>query len=88
MSSKPHASPLLSSLSPRPPLSPPRPARASRLTSPCLSLSPPRAAFFESKRLENEKELMKEVPNWQAGASVYKSRPYMAPMIVFGVNDR
>ena len=31
---------------------------------------------------------MKEVPNWQAGASVYKSRPYMAPMIVFGVNDR
>ena len=86
MSSKPHASPLLSSLSPRPPLSPPRGLRE-REAHLCLPVSN-RAAFFESKRLENEKELMKEVPNWQAGASVYKSRPYMAPMIVFGVNDR
>jgi len=44
-------------------------------------------AFFEAKRLESEEELMKDVPNWEAGATVYKTRPYMAPMTVFGIND-
>ena len=43
-----------------------------------------RAAFIKSKMLENEAELMKDVPNWEAGASVYKTR-YMSPMEVFGV---
>ena len=46
-----------------------------------------RTAFFEEKRNANEAELMKDVPNWEAGASVYKSRSYMAPMILFGVSD-
>ena len=36
--------------------------------------------------MENEAELMKDVPNWDAGASVYKTR-FMQPMQVFGVND-
>ena len=40
-------------------------------------------AFIEAKRVENEAELMKDVPNWEAGASVYKTR-YMNPMSVFG----
>ena len=44
-------------------------------------------AFIEAKRVENEAELMKDVPNWEAGASVYKSRDYMPAMTVFGVND-
>jgi len=43
-----------------------------------------KAAFIKSKMLENEAELMKDVPNWEAGASVYKTR-YMSPMEVFGV---
>ena len=43
-----------------------------------------RAAFIKSKMLENEAELMKDVPTWEAGASVYKTR-YMSPMEVFGV---
>jgi len=30
---------------------------------------------------------MKDVPNWEAGASTYNTRAYMAPMVVFGVND-
>ena len=30
---------------------------------------------------------MKDVPNWEAGASVYKTKDYMPPMTVFGVND-
>ena len=46
-----------------------------------------KAAFLDSKRVENEAELMKDVPNWEAGASVYKTRSYMAPMVVFGAND-
>ena len=46
-----------------------------------------KAAFLDSKRVENEAELMKDVPNWEAGASVYKTRSWMAPMTVFGVND-
>ena len=40
-------------------------------------------AFLQSKQLENEKELMKDVPNWEAGANVYNTR-YMNPMKVFG----
>ena len=46
-----------------------------------------KVAFYEEKRVENEAELMKDVPNWEAGASVYKTRPWMAPMTVFCVND-
>ena len=34
--------------------------------------------------LENEAELMKDVPDWEAGASVYKTR-FMSAMDVFGV---
>ena len=45
-----------------------------------------KAAFLDSKRVENEAELMKDVPNWEAGASVYKTR-WMRPMAVFGVED-
>lgn len=30
---------------------------------------------------------MKDVPGWEAGASVYKSGRYMSPMIVFGIHD-
>ena len=41
-------------------------------------------AFLQAKQLENEKELMKDVPNWEAGANVYKTR-YMNPMKVFGL---
>ncbi len=58
-----------------------------RATSPNPSSRTRRKAFFESKRLENEAELMKDVPNWEAGASTYNTRAYMAPMVVFGVND-
>ena len=43
-----------------------------------------RDAFIKSKMLENEAELMKGVPDWEAGASVYKTT-YMKPMDVFGV---
>lgn len=43
-----------------------------------------RAAFIKSKMLENEAELMKDVPDWEAGASVYKTR-FMSAMDVFGV---
>ena len=46
-----------------------------------------RNAFYEEKRLANEAELMKDVPGWEAGASVYKSGRYMKPMTVFGLND-
>ena len=46
-----------------------------------------RNAFFEAKRNENEAAIMKDVPNWEAGASVYKTRSWMKPMTVFGVND-
>ena len=46
-----------------------------------------KTAFFEAKRIENEAEIMKDVPNWEAGATVYKSRPWMAPMVIFGVSD-
>ena len=46
-----------------------------------------KAAFLDSKRVENEAELMKDVPKWEVGASVYKSGRYMPPMTVFGVND-
>ena len=42
-----------------------------------------RVAFVKSKMLANEQELMKDVPDWEAGASVYKTR-YMSPMDVFG----
>ena len=45
-----------------------------------------KAAFIKAKLVENEAELMKGVPNWEAGASVYKTT-YMAPMTVFGVNQ-
>lgn len=40
-------------------------------------------AFIQGKQKESEAELMKDVPNWEAGASVYKTR-YMNPMSVFG----
>ena len=46
-----------------------------------------KAAFLDSKRVENEAELMKDVPNWEAGASVYKTRDYMPPMTIFGGVD-
>ena len=42
---------------------------------------------MNEKKIENEAELMKDVPDWQAGVGVYKTR-YMSPMVVFGVNDR
>jgi len=42
-------------------------------------------AFVQAKQLENEAEIMKDVPNWEAGANVYHSR-YMNPMTVFGIN--
>jgi len=42
-----------------------------------------KVAFVKSKMLANEQELMKDVPDWEAGASVYKTR-YMSPMDVFG----
>jgi hypothetical protein len=35
--------------------------------------------------VENEAEIMKDVPNWEAGASVYKTRSFMPPMTVFGI---
>lgn len=64
------------------------------LCSHCTRLPPvdasPRSrrnAFYEEKRLANEAELMKDVPGWEAGASVYKSGRYMKPMTVFGLND-
>jgi len=43
-----------------------------------------KAAFVKSKQLENEAELMKDVPNWEAGANVYKTR-WMPAMDVFGL---
>ena len=43
-------------------------------------------AFIQGKQKESEAELMKDVPNWEAGASVYKTR-YMNPMQVFGIRD-
>ena len=46
-----------------------------------------KTAFIKSKVDENEAELMKDIPGWEAGTSVYKTRSYMSPMVVFGVND-
>ena len=43
-------------------------------------------AFVKAKQAEGEAELMKDVKNWDAGASVYKTR-YMNPMQVFGIRD-
>jgi hypothetical protein len=43
-------------------------------------------AFVKAKQAEGEAELMKDVKNWDAGASVYKTR-YMNPMSVFGIRD-
>lgn len=57
-------------------------------THACRARPRARNAFFEAKRVENEAELMKDVPNWEAGASVYKTRDYMAPMTVFAGVDR
>ena len=42
-----------------------------------------KSAFVKSKMLANEEELMKGVPNWEAGASAYKTT-YMPAMDVFG----
>eukprot|EP00324_Dicrateria_rotunda_P002133 CAMPEP_0206156146 /NCGR_PEP_ID=MMETSP1474-20131121/2732_1 /ASSEMBLY_ACC=CAM_ASM_001110 /TAXON_ID=97495 /ORGANISM="Imantonia sp., Strain RCC918" /LENGTH=129 /DNA_ID=CAMNT_0053555095 /DNA_START=24 /DNA_END=413 /DNA_ORIENTATION=- len=42
------------------------------------------ASFFSTKLKEHEAELMKDVPNWEAGASVYKSS-YQKPMSIVGV---
>ena len=42
-------------------------------------------AFMSAKKVESEAELMKDVKDWEAGASVYKTR-YMSPMKVFGLN--
>jgi NADH dehydrogenase (ubiquinone) 1 alpha subcomplex subunit 13 len=39
--------------------------------------------YLNEKQLENEKDLMRDVPGWQAGASVYATR-YLQPMSVFG----
>jgi len=41
-------------------------------------------AFVDAKQLQNEAEIMKDVPNWEAGASVYNAR-YMRPMDMFGI---
>ena len=30
---------------------------------------------------------MKDVPDWEVGATVYKTREYMSPMIIFAIND-
>lgn len=41
--------------------------------------------FIKSKQAENEAELMKAIPDWEAGANVYKTTT-MAPMRVFGLH--
>ena len=43
-----------------------------------------KVAFMRAKKVDSEAELMKDVKDWEAGASVYKTR-YMPPMKVFGL---
>lgn len=38
-----------------------------------------RGEYLKNKVTEHEAELMKDVPGWEAGASVYKTR-FMSPM--------
>ena len=42
-------------------------------------------AFIKGKQLANEAELMKDVPDWEVGASAYKTT-YLPPMKVFGMH--
>ena len=42
-------------------------------------------AYVREKTHENEAEIMKDVPNWEVGASVYKTR-WMPGMTIFGLN--
>ena len=44
-----------------------------------------RGEYFRGMAQQHEAELMKDVPNWEAGASVYKTR-YMAPMDLKGLS--
>lgn len=48
----------------------------------CASSS--RRDFLRAKLLEKEADLMKDVPDWEVGASVYKTR-HMKPMEQIGV---
>lgn len=71
----------------RPPLlvTPPPSPRAQHCTRPTRALCRSRrGAFIKSKQLENEAELMKDVPNWEVGASVYKTR-WMPTMTLPGI---
>ena len=43
-----------------------------------------RRDFLRAKLLEKEADLMKDVPDWEVGASVYKTR-HMKPMEQIGV---
>ena len=57
----------------------PEPAPSSGSSTTCAR----RSAYLKQVQTEKEKELMEDVPDWEAGANIYKTT-YLRPMDLIG----